>query len=380
MLPSGEAVSKLLGSLCEAAADPRLWTAFLEQLAQNTGATSAGLVMVDGGQDKFTLSCSWEVDPEATRLYQEHYGSMDIWAHRGLAKPAGYVCASEALCPLAEMASTQVYNEFMVPFGFEHGLFGVAENSGSRWASVSLYRNSCCSAFGTSELEIVRFLAPHMQRVFRLHTQFSELSAQSGSFEAALNTLRTGMIFFGSKGNVILMNRSASVFVADKDGLFVTREGLRAAEAAESSLLEKAIRDAASTLDGKCTSVSSTVLISRRSRPPLQIQVSPIRTPLGLPSERMAAVAFINDPSRRRPAQEMLRVAYGMTPAECRVALLLSDGRAPREIAEMVGVSFNTVRSQMKSIFAKTNVRRQGELIRLLLNSDVIGIQSAPTD
>jgi len=145
--------------------------------------------------------------------------------------------------------------------------------------------------------------------------------------------------------------------------------------------LEKAIRDAASTLDGECVSVSSTVLISRRSRPPLQIQVSPIRTPLGLTSERMVAVAFINDPSRReRPAQEILRVAYGMTPAECRVALLLSDGRALREIAEIVGVSFNTVRSQIKSIFAKTNVKRQGELIRLLLNSAGIGIQNAPTD
>jgi DNA-binding CsgD family transcriptional regulator len=69
-----------------------------------------------------------------------------------------------------------------------------------------------------------------------------------------------------------------------------------------------------------------------------------------------------------------------MTPAECRVALLLSDGRAPREIAEMVGVSFNTVRSQIKSIFAKTNVKRQGELIRLLLDSAGTGIQNAPAD
>ena len=53
--------------------------------------------------------------------------------------------------------------------------------------------------------------------------------------------------------------------------------------------------------------------------------------------------------------------------AEFRVALLLADGRAPREIAESVGVSFETVRPQIKSVFAKANVKRQGELIRLLL-------------
>ena len=70
---------------------------------------------------------------------------------------------------------------------------------------------------------------------------------------------------------------------------------------------------------------------------------------------------------------------YGLTPAECRVALLLSDGRAPQEIAKMVGVTQNTVRSQIKSIFSKTGVRRQGELIQLLLRHSEPAVQPQPT-
>jgi DNA-binding CsgD family transcriptional regulator len=82
----------------------------------------------------------------------------------------------------------------------------------------------------------------------------------------------------------------------------------------------------------------------------------------------VTAVAFINDPFQtRRPTKEVLHMVYGLTPAECRVALLLSDGRAPQEIAKMVGVTQNTVRSQIKSIFSKTGDGRQGELIQLLL-------------
>jgi DNA-binding CsgD family transcriptional regulator len=370
MLPSGEALSKLIGQLYDAAADPLKWDTFLENLAQNVRATSAGLVMLDVGRDLFTLSRTWEVDPEATRLYQEHYGPLDIWAKRGLAKPAGYVCSSEALCPLSELAPTEVYNEFMIPFGIEHGLFGVAENSGSRWASISLYRNASCPAFGTSESDIVRILAPHMQRAFGLHMQLSELKAQSVGLETAMNMLPTGMVFFGANGKVIHLNPSASAFVAEKDGLLGTHQELRAERAAESSLLEKTIRHTASAINGKSVSAGGSIMISRRSRPPLRIQVSPINTPLAFASEAVTAVAFIVDPSRRqRPPRELLRMAYGMTPAECRVALLLSDGRAPRDIAEMLGVTVNTVRSQVKSIFAKTNVRRQGELIRLLLDS-----------
>lgn len=48
-------------------------------------------------------------------------------------------------------------------------------------------------------------------------------------------------------------------------------------------------------------------------------------------------------------------------------ALLLSDVILLQDIANTVGVTDNTVRSQVKTIFSKTGVRRQGELIHLLL-------------
>jgi DNA-binding CsgD family transcriptional regulator len=380
MLAGNETLSKLLGSLYDAAADPALWDLFLQQLTQSTGARSAGLVMLDVGQDVFTISRSWEVDPEATRLYQEHYGSIDVWAQRGLSKPAGYVCNSEALSSIEEMATTEIYNDFMVRFGVEHGLFGVLENSGSRWASVSLYRNSSRPAFQDSEQEILQFLAPHMQRAFKLHFQFSELRAQSVGLETALDMLPTGVIFLGTKGEVVLMNRSASAFVAERDGLLATRDGLRAERLGESSKLGEAILQAIATSNGNGLAASGTVLVSRRARPPLQIQISPIRNSVVQTSQPIAAVAFVVDPLRReRPEQEVLRALYGLTPAECRVALLLGDGHAPRKIANMVGVTDNTVRSQIKSIFSKTGVKRQGELIRLLLSNSELAIQPKAT-
>jgi DNA-binding CsgD family transcriptional regulator len=55
--------------------------------------------------------------------------------------------------------------------------------------------------------------------------------------------------------------------------------------------------------------------------------------------------------------------------AEIRLALLLGDGHAPRQIAHTVGVTENNVRSEIKSIFSKTGVRRQSNLARLLLSN-----------
>jgi DNA-binding CsgD family transcriptional regulator len=361
--------SELIAALYDAALDTELWVEFLQKTARAIDARSAALVMHDTEGNTHAVQRSWGLDPEADRLYQRYYGLLDVWAQRGISKPCGYVCTSASLWPVAEMATTEIYNDFMVPFGIEHGLFEIAENSGSTWASISFYRDSRGTAFEACHLEMVRALAPHMQRAFRVHGIFSQLKARSEGFENALEILATGVIFFGAAGEVLFMNRSASNTIAEKDGLLSARDGLRAEKADESSSLEKTIREAASKLNGERVSSGGAVKISRNSRPPLCIQISPIRAVSIKTSRPIKAMGILHDPLRQpRPSQELLRAAYKMTPAECRVAMLLADGRGPREIAETVGVTFETIRSQIKSIFAKTNVRRQSQLVRFILD------------
>lgn len=376
MLPDSDTLLQLVGGLYEAAADPALWGQFLRRLSFATCATSAALVMYDAGQEAYTLSSSWKVHPEATRLYQEHYGSLDLWAKRALSKPNAWVGVSGSLCSLSELGTTEVYNDYMVKFGFEHGLFALVANTRTRFASISLYRDSSCSAFDASQGEIVRFLAPHAQRAFRLHLCFSELKTRSVGLETALDSISIGIIVLGHKEEIVTMNRCAAELVQENDGILATRVGLRAHLQIESDLLAKTIRQAISRTKSSGPVIGGTVLISRRAREPLQVLVSPIRNSTFPGPHGVAAVAFIIDPSRRSPpTEDILRTLFGLTPAECRIALLLGDGHAPRKIAEMVGVSENTVRSQIKSIFSKTGVRRQSQLIRLLLSNSGVTIQ-----
>lgn len=60
-----------------------------------------------------------------------------------------------------------------------------------------------------------------------------------------------------------------------------------------------------------------------------------------------------------------LKSAFGLTVAECRVVKGLLDGLSPREIGEHAGTSINTVNTQLKSVFSKTGVHRQADVIRL---------------
>jgi DNA-binding CsgD family transcriptional regulator len=183
------------------------------------------------------------------------------------------------------------------------------------------------------------------------------------------------VILLSAGGQVVRMNRSAAATVAERDGLLATREGLRAEHQGESALLVKTVGDAAGTLQGGTLSAGGTVRISRRSRPSLQITLCPTRAIATDMVGTVSAAAFVVDPLRHgRTTNEALRVLFGLSPAECRVALLLGDGHAPKEIAGMIGVTLDTVRSQIKSIFGKTGVSRQSDLVRLLMSHAGLGI------
>jgi len=81
-----------------------------------------------------------------------------------------------------------------------------------------------------------------------------------------------------------------------------------------------------------------------------------------------AAVVFISDPLRRQhvPA-DILASLFGLTPAECQVAVHLAQGHRLEEIATRLEVSQTTVSYHMRNLFQKTGTNRQADLIALVL-------------
>jgi DNA-binding CsgD family transcriptional regulator len=77
-------------------------------------------------------------------------------------------------------------------------------------------------------------------------------------------------------------------------------------------------------------------------------------------------------PAAGLPIELRLRRRFKLSKAEARVATLLSDGLAPRMIADRLNVSIHTVRSQLQAIFSKTDTSRQAELTSLILRETEI--------
>jgi len=66
---------------------------------------------------------------------------------------------------------------------------------------------------------------------------------------------------------------------------------------------------------------------------------------------------------------DVLAELFGFTPAESALALLLSNGLTLDEASEELGVSRNTAKSHLSTVFSKTGITRQTKLIQLILKS-----------
>ena len=75
-------------------------------------------------------------------------------------------------------------------------------------------------------------------------------------------------------------------------------------------------------------------------------------------------------PRRSRAGSLAAREVYGLSPAQVRLARLIVDGQDLAAAADLLGVSVNTLRTQLQRIFDKTGVRSQAALVRALLSAE----------
>lgn len=371
MYSNGDVLS-LVSKIYESAADPLCWDDFLADVARVSRSTIAALAYNDGRRHEHFVSAQFGIAPEHQRLYAEHYGAVDEWTRGapGVAR-TGWVGTGHMLVPDSAFARSEFYNDFLRHSDDAfHQCSAVLSQQGSAWGTVALVRPRKAGPFAESDLRLLRVLLPHLQRAMQLHQRFVDLRRQSNILESALDLVAAAILFIDASGHVIAANRSADALLKRGDSLLSTHDGLRAASPRESTQLRQLIRTSALTGNGKGLFHGGVMEISREApRPPLALLVAPIRTAFPrLTPHRPVAVVFVTDPEQEvKPSSEILRRLYGVTPAEFEVAALLAQGCSVRQAAEIQRVTVATVRSQLKSIFRKTNVSSQSQLVRLLM-------------
>lgn len=305
------------------------------------------------------------VDPEIMPLGQQYHDQNEYLKRQHLV-PVGRAILGAELVPDEEIRKTAFYNDVLRVGGMVH-LLGVAiQRNADLLAALAVWRPESAEPHGAKERAIADALAVHLHRAFAIGSRVHEVMAQSDRLEDALHALAVGCIIVDTRGRVMFANVEALRRLGHNAPLRVVQGRLAAGALSDQKRLEGALcrlqRDGAQ---------GSTLLIGRGREAPVRFQIvplSPARIEAGGlgPTMRLGLVLLLD--ADRPPASPVaaLRVAYGLTRAEADLAGALLAGDSLNGYAERRCRSINTVKTHLRAVFAKSDTRRQSELLRRL--------------
>lgn len=188
-------------------------------------------------------------------------------------------------------------------------------------------------------------------------------TSRNGGMAAAFETARIGCLFFDRNGRVVLANPKAESLL--QGGPVLANGQIKAIRPAEGAAFNKALQ--AVTGRGPAQpGAPEVVTLSRLLGRPLMVRFQRLGEQFSDIFNPAAAMALIEDPDAAAGlAPETLSTLFGLTPAEARIALILSNGTSAVDIACQTGLAYETVRSHIRAIFRKTETGRQSELSAL---------------
>jgi DNA-binding CsgD family transcriptional regulator/PAS domain-containing protein len=349
--------------------EPVLWSTFLAELSLVAGVTKAAIIAHNiADKDHRMLATFGEMTKESIPYYENCYYKFDEWTLRSsnIGKTENIV-RGEEIWPETSLLKSTFYHEFLRKFDTCQMACLASIRADSKFEVLSVYRGPSEAEFGESQLGTLQVLASHLQTAFYTRRKLLELESRVGDLESALDQMSTALALIDDTGRVVFANEYARQILSHRDGLFLHKRRLAAQNITENTRLREIVTKAILACQGKSITSPGAMLITRHTGRSLHLIASPLRSVTHpIPVNAIAAL-FITDPDRKPSSPvEVLRILFGLTPAEGRLTMSLLDGFSLSEAADLTKVGKETVRSQIKSIFQKTATRRQGELIRLL--------------
>jgi DNA-binding CsgD family transcriptional regulator len=184
----------------------------------------------------------------------------------------------------------------------------------------------------------------------------------------ALDALRCGVMLTNERGVILHANRSAEQMLRNGSLIESVHGALRAKGASAAKELRAAI--ALSVQDvARIGKAGIAIRLSKPDAAPIFAHVLPVASGdlrTRLHPESVAAV-FVRAPQDGHDVADLVAAAYGLTRAESRMLAGLLAGRTLAETAESLDIAATTARTHLDSIFLKTGVSRQAELMRLAM-------------
>jgi len=176
-----------------------------------------------------------------------------------------------------------------------------------------------------------------------------------------------------ANGRLVYFNKAMKSLLERADGLFLDNGFLTCKHGGGAKIMKSVLHDLSCTSDELLTPKMIRIQLSSGNPDQLLI-MSRLR------EERRYGLLGIQIKVMDLTAQNavpcvIFKEIYRLTNAECRLLEALLAGLSPKDASIKFDLTTNTIRSQLKSIYLKTGVHRQVDLLRMAMGLNILDAQ-----
>lgn len=363
-----EAFSSMVAGIYDAALDPGLWPAALSIVRDFAGGQCATLFSKDvlsltGG----VFHDDGGIDPGYRQAYFDQFIRLDPASTAQYYAQIDEPMATADLLSYDEFLTTRFYREWAKPQGLVDFASVALEKSSTAVSMFGVFRHRRHGRVDESMRGRLRLVAPHIRRAVAVARLLERHQSANADLAGTLDGLRTAVLLIDAGGRLRHANAAAHALLVRGSVLRIVHGRLAAASQEASATLARILAPGAHDDLGLGLETVA-VPLGRDDNGEVIAHALPLSSTRTLGVGRGAVLALLISP---RPGlatsvPELVGRRYGLTPAELRILLTITELGGISETAEALGLRQTTVKFHLKNLYLKTGPHRQAGLVRLL--------------
>jgi DNA-binding CsgD family transcriptional regulator len=360
-------ISSLVEDIYDAALDSSRWTAALEKTAEFIDAFAVSIVTQDRVEEPVRYEHHFGVDFLYQQIYEAKYSRSDPRNVLSFFSKPGEVFSTFSILPPRDMRETQFYQEYIQPQGITDNLRCVIQRSPVTYFGA--FRRGHNGHAAERAFRRIRLLVPHLKRAVQIGKTVSHGRAQAAALTDVLDEICAGIFLLDAQRRIVHANKSGHALLARRV-LLCTTGGRLSATGPETQRALDASIPVAGKADPLTENHGATVPLHTSDGERYVGHLLPLtsgeRRSTGAACEAVAAL-FVHraEPKVSIPC-ELVAARYNLTPMEATVLFAIVDVGGVPEVARALGIAPTTVKTHLLRVFAKTNTRRQADLVKLV--------------
>lgn len=364
-------LTALVGLVYEGLLEPVPWFSILDWVRRRVTSNATGLVLRPASMEEPAFAIN--SNSRGTRISSNVYGSfyyysLDTFRHL----PPDQVLTVEEWLGEETYLNGDFYNEYYLPRDIRYVMGADIYTDDETECRIRVCRAPDVGPFSAENKALLQLLVPHFKRAVQLYFRLCQIDTERKLYANTLNQIRLGSILLDDAGKIMTCNEVAAEILSRRDGIWEQEGSLQVSPTTQGRRLQVLLDKALEDRKRPTPSVTEAVFMPRKAgHQNLSVLIKSIpRVERGDGKRRPAVEVFLRDPEQRAPpSRDTLSKLFKLTPAEAALCASLAAGNNINEACSALGITRNTAKSRLKSIFGKTGATRQSHLVSILLDT-----------